>query len=196
MKLVFCTQISMKACYKLMVWFWWGWPSIPKVTKIANLQCLYNKYCIKEVKDEVYFLYADKHQSFLKVYFNTLGIKVSCKFDIVIINGMIKHSEITESNKLVISLQYLKKEFRNRSHFWHADKCRRVYKLVLSFLWKWPDIFEILRIGSWQYFCNVLRKIVATAFLVLLRGKFLRNFYSFCELWQKLVALTMIEILP
>ena len=30
----------------------------------------------KEVKEEVHFLYADKNQSFLKVYFNTLGIKV------------------------------------------------------------------------------------------------------------------------
>ena len=53
--------------------------------------------------------------------------------------------------------------------------------------WYYPfygsgQTFEILKIGSWQYFCNALRKIVATAFLVLLRGKFLRNFYSFCEL--------------
>ena len=37
------------------------------------------QYLKKEVKDEVDFLHADKHQSFLKVYFNTLGIKVSYK---------------------------------------------------------------------------------------------------------------------
>ena len=42
---------------------------------------------LKKVKDEVYFLYAGKHQSFLKVYFNTLGIKVSYNVDIFIING-------------------------------------------------------------------------------------------------------------
>ena len=41
----------------------------------------------KEVKDEVDFLHVDKHQSFLKVYFNILGIKVSYKVDIIIING-------------------------------------------------------------------------------------------------------------
>ena len=44
------------------------------------------QYLKKEVKDEVDFLHADKHQSFLKVYFNTLGIKVSYKVDIIIIN--------------------------------------------------------------------------------------------------------------
>ena len=45
------------------------------------------QYLKKEVKDEVDFLHADKHQSFLKVYFNFLGIKVSYKVDIIIING-------------------------------------------------------------------------------------------------------------
>ena len=35
------------------------------------------QYLKKEVRDEVYFLNVDKHQSFLQVDFNTLGIKVS-----------------------------------------------------------------------------------------------------------------------
>ena len=48
--------------------------------------------------------------------------------------GMIKHSQITQSNKFAISLQYLKKEVRNGGHFWHADKRQSFYKLVLSFL--------------------------------------------------------------
>ena len=37
------------------------------------------QYLKKEVKDEVDFLHADKHQSFLQVDFNTLGIKFSYK---------------------------------------------------------------------------------------------------------------------
>ena len=37
------------------------------------------QYLKKEVRDEVDFLHADKHQSFLQVHFNTLGIKVSYK---------------------------------------------------------------------------------------------------------------------
>ena len=47
---------------------------------------------------------------------------------------MIKHSQITQSNKFAISLQYLKKDVRNGGHFWHADKRQSFYKLVLSFL--------------------------------------------------------------
>ena len=35
------------------------------------------QYLIKEVRDEVDFLHADKHQSFLQVDFNTYAIKVS-----------------------------------------------------------------------------------------------------------------------
>ena len=65
-----------------MVWFWWGCSSIFKVPKIASLQC----HCNISVS-EVDFLHADKHQSFPKVYFNSLGIKVSYKVDIIIING-------------------------------------------------------------------------------------------------------------
>ena len=73
----------MKACYKLIVW---EWSKIPKVPKIASLQCLYS-ISKKKLKDEVGFLHLDKHQSLLKIYFNTLGIKVSCKVDFIIING-------------------------------------------------------------------------------------------------------------
>ena len=35
---------------------------------------------------------------------------------------MIKHSQITQSNKFAIPLQYLKKEVRNGGHFGHGDK--------------------------------------------------------------------------
>ena len=38
----FCMQISKKVCHKLILWFWYGWSSIPKVPKIASWQCLYN----------------------------------------------------------------------------------------------------------------------------------------------------------
>ena len=63
-----------------------------------SLQCLQ-----KEVKDEADFLHVDKHQSFLKVYFNTLGIKVSYMSDIIsTLMGMVKHSQITQSNKFAI----------------------------------------------------------------------------------------------
>ena len=45
------------------------------------------QYVKKELSDEVDFLHADEHQKFLKVFFNTLGINVSYKVDVIIING-------------------------------------------------------------------------------------------------------------
>ena len=45
------------------------------------------QYLEKELSDKVDFLHADKHQSFLKVYFNFSDIKGSYKVDIIIING-------------------------------------------------------------------------------------------------------------
>ena len=41
MKLIFYRQISMKASFSLMLWFWWELSSIPKVSKTARFQCLY-----------------------------------------------------------------------------------------------------------------------------------------------------------
>ena len=61
----FVVQINMKACYKSIQWIWQGWSSIPKVNKKASLQCLYNMS--KKQLDEVNFLLADIHQSFLQV---------------------------------------------------------------------------------------------------------------------------------
>ena len=57
-------------------------PQSPQNSKFAmSLQ-----YLKKEVKDEVGILHADKHQ-FPKILFHTLGIKVSYKIDIIMING-------------------------------------------------------------------------------------------------------------
>ena len=63
------------------------------------------QYLKKEVREEVEFLDADKHQSFLQVDFNTLGITVSHKVILSLWMGMINHSQSTRSNKFAISLQ-------------------------------------------------------------------------------------------
>ena len=63
----------------------------------------------KEVQDEVGFLHADKHQNFLQVDFNILGIKVSYKVILFLLMGMNKHSQSTKSNKFALSLQHLEK---------------------------------------------------------------------------------------
>ena len=75
------------------------------------------QYLNKEVRDEVDFLHVDKHQSFLLVDFSSLGIKVSYKVVLSLLMGMIRHSQITQSNEFATSLQYLEKEVRGWSSF-------------------------------------------------------------------------------
>ena len=74
MQLIFYMQISMKACYKLILRFFDGYgqafPKFPKY-QICNAFTI----SLKKVRNEVDFFDVDKHQSFLPVDFNTLGIK-------------------------------------------------------------------------------------------------------------------------
>ena len=74
---------------------------------------MFLQYLKKEVRDEVNFLHADKHQNYLQGDFNTLGPKVSYKLVLSLLMSMIKHSQSTQSNNFATSLQYLKKEVRN-----------------------------------------------------------------------------------
>ena len=80
------------------------------------------QYLIKEDRDEVDFLLADKHQSVLQVDFNTLIINVLLMVTLSLLMGMIKNSQINQSNKFAISLQYLKKKLWMKLIFLHADK--------------------------------------------------------------------------
>ena len=48
--------------------------------------------------------------------------------------ALIKHSQITRSNKFAITLQYLEKEVMDGVHFLRVDKHLNFYNLALSFL--------------------------------------------------------------
>ena len=58
---------------------------------------------------EVDFLHADKHESLLQI-------------DTMILMEMVKHSQSFQNSKFAMSLQYLKKEVRNKVNFLHVDK--------------------------------------------------------------------------
>ena len=96
MKLFFCLQINTEVFYKVIVSLW--------VCIARNAQSTQNKFAIslqylkENVKDEVDFLHADKHQRFLQIHTIILGVCVA------------RHAQITKINKFAISLQYLKKE--------------------------------------------------------------------------------------
>ena len=103
MKLIYCMGISMKVSYKLILWFSWGWPRIPKIPKIASSQCFYN-ISKKVDRDEVDILHADKHQHF--------GHQSFLQVDAMIIDGHDKHFQHTQSNKFTnISKKKLGMEF-------------------------------------------------------------------------------------
>ena len=87
----------------------------------------------KECRDEVNFLDADKHQSFLQVHCSTSGIKVLYKVILSLLMDTTHHSQSTQINKFAISLQYLKKEGGNGVHFLHGDKHQNFYKLDYCF---------------------------------------------------------------
>ena len=89
----------------------------------------------KKMRYGVDFLHEDKHQSFLKVDLNTLGIKG----DSTIIEGYDQAFSKYLSNKSAIS----HKEVRYWVHFLHADKHHRFYKFALLFWWKWPDMSKV-----------------------------------------------------
>ena len=105
------------------------------------------QYLKREVRDEVDFLYADKHQSFLEIYFNTLGVKSCYTVILSLLMGMIKHSQSALSNKFAISLKYLKKEVREVL-FFHADAYQSFYKLALSILMEVTSMPKVPKIGS------------------------------------------------
>ena len=145
-KFVFCLQLSMKTYYKLILSFWWGWSSISKVSKTASLQSL--QYLKNEVRDEVDFLHADKHQSGLPADFNTFSTKASPKVILSLLMSMMKNFQSTQSNKFSnlcnISEKKLGMEYTcciqiniKVSKSWHY-----------LFWWKQPDISKVSKIGS------------------------------------------------
>ena len=82
LKSIFCTQISL---LQIDIMILMGMVKHSQKSQKSEF-AMSLQYLKKEV-DEIDFLHADKHQSFLEVCFNTLGIKVSYKVGIIIING-------------------------------------------------------------------------------------------------------------
>ena len=61
------------------------------------------QYLEKEVRDEVDFSHADKHQNSQQVDLKTLSIKYFYKGILLLMTGIIKNSQNAQSNKLAIS---------------------------------------------------------------------------------------------
>ena len=147
MKLMFCMQVSIEPYYKLILWFWWRWSSIPKVTKIASSQCLYN-ISIKKLEMKFDFLQADKHQSGLQVDFNTLDTNVSYKMILLLSISMMKHSRSTQSNKFPNLCNVSEKKLGMHFIFSIQMKIKVSKSGHYRFWWKRPDISKVSKIES------------------------------------------------
>ena len=64
---------------------------------------------MKEVSDEVDFLYVDKHEGFLQI-------------NSMVLIDIIKHLQSSQNNKFAMSLQYLKQEVRDEVDFLRVNK--------------------------------------------------------------------------
>ena len=104
------------------------------------------------------FLLANKHQNFLQVGFNALIIKFSLMVMLSLLIGIIKHSQITQSNNFAISFQYLEKEIMDGVYFLHADKHLSFYKLTLSFLMEVTRHIQITQNRKLVMFLQHLQK--------------------------------------
>ena len=106
------------------------------------------QYLKKEVRKGVYFSLLDEHQSFLKVDFNTLGMKDAYKVILSLLLSVIKHFQSTQCNKFAISLR----EF----FFCMQMNIQVSTRWDYCFWWKWPDMSKVSKIGSCSYFCVLL----------------------------------------
>ena len=111
MKLIFCTQISMKACYKLILSLLMDMIKHSQITQI-NKSAISLQYLKKKLGMEVVFWHADKRQSFYKLVLSFLMEA-----------ARLVHN--TQNRKLVIFLQYIKKNCCNCFVFYcdaeHSD---------------------------------------------------------------------------
>ena len=135
------------------------------------------------MSDEVDFLHGIRHESFLKVdsmifdgdgqtFPKFLSFPTSWyqHFDIVINDG--HDCQILK----VTSLQYLKKEVRDRVHFLQADKHQSFYKLALLFLMEKARHVQSTQNWKLVIFLQYLKKKVLQLFCVLLWSKSIQIF--------------------
>ena len=127
-KLIFCMQISIKVSCRLIsvLWaskfptswcyhYWWAWSNILKVLNVTNLQYL------NWIRDGVHFLHAGKPLSF-------------CKLGLSFLMKVARHVQSTQTRKLVIFLQYLKKKNIDEVYFLLADKQIKFPKVETNIL--------------------------------------------------------------
>ena len=108
-----------------------------------------------------------------KEFISTLwASKFSTRLILSLLMGTIKHSQITQSNKFAISLQYIKKQLRNGGRFWHANKRQSFYKLALSYLMEMARHNQNTQNRKLVIFLQYIKKIVCNCFVFCCDAKY------------------------
>ena len=96
----------------------------------------------KYVAGEVYFLPADKHESFPQVDSITLGVRsLACPN--------------TENGKFTISLEHVKQNVKDEVDFLPTDKRQRFPQTDAIILSVWPGMPKLPKITSLLFLCNI-----------------------------------------
>ena len=106
--------------------------------------------------------------------------------------GMIKHSQSMQSNKLTISLQYLKNEVWDGVYFIHADKRQSFHKLVLSFLMERARHVQNTQNRQLVIFLQYNKKKVLQLLLRFIVMQNIRIFYRDLQQLTKYLRLTQV----
>ena len=126
--------------------------------QILSLQCLCN-ISKKKLKTKLIFCMQINIKASLKFISRLWVSKFSTRLILLLLlllMVMIKHSQISQSNKFAIFLHYLKKEVRNGGHFSHGDKRQTFYKLVLSFFMEMARHVQNTQSRKWVIFLQYL----------------------------------------
>ena len=114
---IFYMQTNMKACYiQIDTMIFMGIVKHSQSSQNSKFT-MSLQYFKKEIRDKVDFLHVDKHQSFLRFDFKTLGINDANKLILSLLLDMIKHSQSTQSNRFANIFKISQKRRYEESSF-------------------------------------------------------------------------------
>ena len=114
---------------------------MPKLPKITSLQYLYN--------------ISRKTWRIKLIFCLQLNIKGFFKLILSFLVRVARHAYITQNNKVVFSLQYIKKKVSDEIDFFHVDKHESSLQINTDIWWGWSNIPRVAKISSLQCLYNI-----------------------------------------
>ena len=181
-------QISMAVSYKLILWYLM---SSQAFAKFPSFQWIYN---ISKKKLEIKLIFWMQIKiKVSQVDFNTLDIKFPTRWYCHYWWVWLSILEVLKGTSLQYLYNISKKKLRMEFIFCMQINIKVSTSWHYCSWWNWPDMSKGPKIGSWGYFCNILRKYCCSCFCVLLLCK---TFRYFTRVQSCLVLLVSTSIPP